>query len=126
MPTVLPLSTRSWLMVAGRLGLGVACLVAPRLVLRLLGFPDASPTARAFARMLGVRDLSMALVLLATATHPASHRRAMRIAGLVDLGDVAAVAAGAVGDPALRPAAVRNLPFAGGSALFSLLAARAE
>ena len=123
---MLPLSTRSWLMVGGRLGLGVACLVAPRLVLRLLGFPDGSPTERAFARMLGVRDVSMALVLLATATHPASHRRAMRIAGLVDLGDVAAVAAGAVRDPELRPAAVRNLPLAGGSAVFSLLAARAE
>ncbi len=123
---MLPLSTRSWLMVGGRLALAAACLAAPRLVLRLLGFPERSSTACAFARMLGVRDLSMALALLATATHPASHKRVMRIAGFVDLGDVAAVAVGAVGDPALRPAAARNLPFAGGSALFSLLAARAE
>lgn len=119
-----PLSTRSRLMVAGRLGLGAACVAAPGLVVRLLGFPDRSPTARTFARMLGVRDLAMGLVLLATAGDPQAHRRAVQIAGLVDLGDVAAIAAGAATDAGMRAAAVRNLPFAGGSALFCFLAAR--
>lgn len=119
-----PLSTRSRLMVAGRLGLGAACVAAPGLVVRLLGFPDRSPTARTFARMLGVRDLAMGLVLLATAGDPQAHRRAVQIAGLVDLGDVAAIAAGAATDGGMRAAAVRNLPFAGGSALFCFLAAR--
>ncbi|MEO5680492.1 MAG: DUF4267 domain-containing protein [Acidimicrobiales bacterium] len=120
-----PLSTRSQLMVAGRLGLGIACLAAPGLVVRLLGFPDRSGTASTFARMIGVRDLGVALFLLATAADPAAHRRAQQIAGLVDVGDVAAVALGAVGDSRLRTAAARNLPFAGTSAIFSFLAARA-
>ena len=47
------LTTQSQLMVAGRLGLAAGCLVAPDLVIRLLGFPERSSTVRTFARMLG-------------------------------------------------------------------------
>lgn len=119
-----PLSTRAQLMVAGRLGLAAACFAAPDLVVRLLGFPDRSATSRVLARMVGTRDLAVALVLLATAPDPAAQKKAMQIAGLVDVGDVLWVALGAARDPALRGAAVRNLPFAGGSAVFSFLAAR--
>ena len=118
------LTTRSQLMVAGRLGLAAGCLASPGLVVSLLGFPERSSTARTFARMLGVRDLAIALMLVSTAADSAAHKRAVQIAGLVDLGDVAAIALGAATDPALRPAAVRNLPFAGSSALFCFLAAR--
>jgi len=125
MPDVVRLSTRSQLMVAGRLGLAAGCLAAPGLVVRLLGFPDDSAAARTFARMIGVRDLAVALALVVTAADPAVHLRAVRIAGLVDVGDVAAVAIGALDDPGLRRAAARNIPFAGGSALFCFLAARA-
>lgn len=119
-----PLSTRTRLMVLGRLGLAAGCLTSPDLVAGVLGFPDRSPTTRAFARMLGVRDLAVALMLVATASDRDVHRRAVQIAGLVDLGDVVAVSVGAVRDPTMRAAAVRNLPFAGGSALFCFLAAR--
>lgn len=118
------LSTRSQLMVAGRLGLAAGCLVAPDLVVRLLGFPERSSTARTFARMLGVRDLAVALVLISTAGDSAGHRRAIQIAGMIDLGDVGAIALGAATDPRMRTAALRNLPFAGSSALFGFLAAR--
>ena len=123
MPGVPHLTTQSQLMVAGRLGLAAGCLAAPDLVIRLLGFPERSSTARTFARMLGVRDLAVALVLVSTAGDSAAHKRAVQIAGLVDLGDVAAIALGAA-DPGMRSAAVRNLPFAGSSALFCFLAAR--
>ena len=119
-----PLSTRSQLMVAGRLGLGVGGLAAPGLVARLLGFPERSTTTSTFARMLGVRDLAMGLVLMATAADPVTHRRAVQIAGLVDVGDAVAIAIAAARDRELRAAALRNLPFAGGSALFCFLAAR--
>jgi len=118
------LSTRTQLMVLGRLGLFGACVAAPDLVVGVLGFPDRSPTTRAFARMVGVRDLAIALVLVSTASDRAAHRRALQIAGLVDLGDVVCISMGAVRDPALRKAAISNLPFAGGSAVFSFLAAR--
>ncbi len=121
-----PLETRSKLMVLGRLGLAAGCFTAPDLVAGALGFPDRSPTTRAFARMLGVRDLAIGLVLVATASDAAVHRRAVQIAGLVDLGDVVAISVGAVRDPAMRSAALRNLPFAGGSALFCFLAARSS
>ncbi len=118
------LSTRSQLMVAGRVALGAGCLTAPGIVVRLLGFPERSASLRVMARMIGIRDLAVALVLVTTAADAAAHRRALQIAGLVDIGDVAAVAIGAAAYPELRPAAIRNLPFAGGSAVFSLLASR--
>ncbi len=63
-------------------------------------------------------------MLVATAADPTASRRALQIAGLVDVGDVVSISLGAARDPALRGAALRNLPFAGGSALFSFLAAR--
>jgi len=107
------------------MGLAAGCFTAPDVVAGLLGFPDRSATTRAFARMLGVRDLAVALMLVATASDPAVHKRAVQIAGLVDLGDVVAISLGATRDPAMRAAALRNLPFAGGSALFCFLAARA-
>ena len=108
------------------LTLSSGCLTSPDLVAGVLGFPDRSPTTRAFARMLGVRDLAVALVLVATASDDEVHRRAVQIAGLVDLGDVVSISIGAMADPRMRAAAVRNLPFAGGSALFCLLAARSS
>ena len=117
------LPTRSRLMVAGRVGLAAACLAAPDHVVRLLGFPDRSSTTRAFARMIGVRDLAIGLVLVATGPDRAVHRRAVLIAGLVDVGDALCVSVGAIRDPALRAAAIRNVPFAGSSALFCFLAA---
>lgn len=118
------LSTRTQLMVLGRIGLAVSCFVSPDLVAGVLGFPQRSPTTRAFSRMLGVRDLAVALMLLATASDDAVHKRAVQIAGLVDLGDVVSISIGAAVDPTMRKAALRNLPLAGGSALFCLLAAR--
>ena len=120
------LSTRSRLMVLGRVGLAASCFASPDLTAGVLGFPDRSPTTRAFARMLGGRDLAVALVLVATAADPALHRRAVQIAGLVDLGDVLAISLGAARDPTMRTAAIRNLPFAGGSALFCFFAARSS
>lgn len=118
------LSTRTQLMVLGRVGLAAGCFISPDLVAGVLGFPERSSTTRAFARMLGVRDLAVALVLVATAADDALHKRAVQIAGLVDLGDVLAISIGAAADPAMRKAALRNLPLAGGSALFCFVAAR--
>jgi hypothetical protein len=118
------LSTRTKLMVLGRVGLAVGCFTSPDLVASVLGFPERSPTTRAFARMLGVRDLAVALMLVATASDDVVHRRAVQIAGLVDLGDVVSISVGAIVDPTMRKAALRNLPFAGGSALFCFIAAR--
>jgi hypothetical protein len=118
------LSTRTKLMVLGRVGLAVGCFTSPDLVASVLGFPERSPTTRAFARMLGVRDLAVALMLVATASDDVLHKRAVQIAGLVDLGDVVSISVGAIVDPTMRKAALRNLPFAGGSALFCFIATR--
>ena len=118
------LPARTKLMVLGRLGLAAGCFAAPDVVASVLGFPQRSSTVRTFARMLGVRDLAVGLVLVATASDPVIHRRAVQIAGLVDVGDAVCISIGAARDPAMRKAAIRNIPFAGGSALFCFLAAR--
>jgi len=124
MPGVTSLPARTKLMVLGRLGLAAGCFAAPDVVASVLGFPQRSSTVRTFARMLGVRDLAVGLVLVATASDPVIHRRAVQIAGLVDVGDAVCISIGAARDPAMRKAAIRNIPFAGGSALFCFLAAR--
>ena len=110
-------------MAGGRFVLGALCLLAPTLVLRLLGFPERSTTAKTFARMLGVRDVAVGLLILATRDGGGTHKRALQVAGLVDVGDLAAITLAGLRDPALRKAAARNVPFAGGSALTSFLVA---
>jgi len=112
------------MMVLGRLALAGACMAAPDVVVGLLGFPERSSTTRTFARMVGGRDLAVALAIVATGAERTAHRRTLQIAALVDLGDVACISIAAARDPAMRAAAIRNLPFAGGSAAFSFLAAR--
>jgi len=118
------LSTRTKMMVLGRVGLAAACLAAPDRLIGMLGFPGRSTNIRTFTRMLGVRDLAVALVLLASPSDRSAQRRAIQIALVVDVGDVLCIALGAAQDPAMRAAAIRNLPLAGSSALFSYLAAR--
>jgi hypothetical protein len=118
-----PTATKVQAMAGGRFVLGALCLLAPTLVLKLLGFPERSTTAKTFARMLGVRDLAVGLVILATREDAAIHRKALQAAALVDLGDLAAISLAGLRDPALRRAALLNLPFAGGSAAATLLVA---
>ena len=113
------MDVRGWLMAGGRIGLGVACLSRPELVLRTLGFPDDTPTTRTFARMLGIRDMAVALALLGTAGDERRHRRLLVIAGLIDVGDAVAIAGAAAKDVRMALAAKLNVPMAAGSAAFS-------
>jgi len=115
---------RGQLMALGRFGLAAACFTTPDLLIGVLGFPGRSPTIRTFTRMLGVRDLAVALVLLAGGADRSAYRRAVQVALVVDIGDVLCISLAAARDPAMRSAAARNLPLAGGSALFSILALR--
>lgn len=119
------LSTPAQMMVAGRLGLAAACFVAPDLLVGVLGYPERSSALRNFTRMLGVRDLAVALMLLVAPSDRLVQRRAMQVALVVDVGDALCISLAAAKDPAMRPAAVRNVPLASASALFSYLASRA-
>ena len=80
-------------------------------------------TARTFARMLGVRDLALGLAIAATAHDAEAHRRTLQIAGLVDVGDVLSIAVAGARPGPMRAALLRNLPFAGGSAVASFVTA---
>ena len=110
-------------MVLGRVGLGLACLVAPGLCLRVLGFPDESRSARTLATMVGARDLTMAVCILAAAGDRVTLHRILQVCGGLDLADATIVGVAGARDRRFRRAALTNLPFAGGSALFSFVTA---
>lgn len=118
-----PLPAGAKAMILGRAGLALACFVAPGLCLKVLGFPDASSSARSLATMVGARDLAMALCVWAAADDRPTLHRVLQVCGAVDLADAAIVGVAGVRDPRLRRAALANLPFAGGSALLSFLTA---
>jgi hypothetical protein len=85
MPTSLP--GRALLLV--RLVLGTASWLAPRLVMRAIGFdPDRNPQAAYWARLFAVRDVVLGIGLLASR---GDARRLWWRCGMVcDLGDAAA------------------------------------
>jgi hypothetical protein len=77
---------------AARVGVGVALLVTPGVVGRLLvGAGGTGPVAKVFARGMGVRDLVLGLGVLAALDRGDPHARDwIRAAALSDLGDTAA------------------------------------
>jgi hypothetical protein len=76
----------------GRMGFGVALLLAPRLVAeRWLGEEYAArPAVRAIARSIGVRDLVMGAIALHTLDHPQVGPRWQATCAVVDTVDLLA------------------------------------
>ena len=76
----------------GRIGIGVAALVAPTVPLRPWVGRDFAwqPRAKLLARSLGARDLALGIGVLLALRHDAPVRGWVEGAGLADAGDVAA------------------------------------
>jgi uncharacterized membrane protein YfcA len=115
-----PLSARRTLAQA-RLAVGVATLVAPRLVARVMGIdPDANPATPYLARMFGARELFMAAPFLMPAPGLDEAELAAR-AVPVDAADaVASFAAGLRGYLPWRAALPATLIAAAGTYLGSV------
>ena len=84
----------AWAFAAGRILLGLAPFVAAAPLIRLLGFPPAhdNPSARLMARLFGVRDIGLGVLVIGCATDPVLLRLAILFNLCHDLGDLIAVA----------------------------------
>jgi hypothetical protein len=79
---------------AGRTGLGVTALIAPRLVAQpWIGEAAAQPLVKVLARALGGRDLALGLGALLAARHDQRLRGWVEAAALADLVDAAVTVA---------------------------------
>jgi len=74
----------------GRVAIGAALVVAPRLAAGWVGPDGERDSAAVLARALGVRDLAMGLIALHTATHPQVGPRWQRTLAGCDAVDLAA------------------------------------
>jgi hypothetical protein len=72
----------------GRVGLGAAAVLAPRLVTRmLLGKGHDAPATRMFARMLGARDIALGLGVVFALNHETPVRGWLEAGSVADSGD---------------------------------------
>lgn len=108
---------------AGRIGIGVAAVLATRPALRALGFGEADAAARSLARLTGGRDIALGLLALAARDDRRALRTATLIGAAVDASDALSLGV-AVRDPATRGAGAVGLASGGAAALVGLWAWR--
>ena len=109
---------------AGRIAIGAACVVAPRLAGAAWIGPDAHrPGTTVFARALGARDVLLGLMVLHTVDHPDVAPRWLSATAACDAVDCAAAAKVRDELPAGRGAF--GIALAGGSAAAGLTLSRA-
>lgn len=77
----------------GRIVLGLAPFVAARRGSRLMGFPadHDTPTARLMARLFGVRDVGLGVLVFYALAHPAVLSFVLLFNALTDFGDLLAI-----------------------------------
>ena len=94
---------------AGRICIGVALALAPKLALSGLGFRDHSPATIAVARIAGGRDIALGATMLLAAGDADRLRAAHLASAGVDAGDAAAFAGAlASGEESVRDAGMRG------------------
>lgn len=112
----------AWLLAGGRIVIGLAPIVAARATSRLLGFPEAhdNATTRLMARMFGVRDIGLGVLVIAGMRHPKLLLPPILLFNLaIDLADAAMIVLPLREDGPMRRAARNSLAFAlGGAALW--------
>lgn len=62
----------AWILAAGRIATGLAPIVAAPVSIKVLGFPPDhdNPTMRLMARLFGVRDIGLGVLVIAGMHHP--------------------------------------------------------
>jgi hypothetical protein len=108
---------------AGRVGIGVAALLAPGPVLRAFGFDGDDPGGRTLSRMTGARDLGFGLLTLGARGDSEALRRAALITGAADAVDCAAFGAAAARGEGLASTLVLSSLAGAGAAVGSCWAA---
>jgi hypothetical protein len=72
---------------AGRMALGLSALLAPGPALKALGFSEIDGTSVTLTRLLGTRDVAVALLTLAVRDDPGRLRTATAVSAAVDAAD---------------------------------------
>ena len=88
---------------AGLVTVGTGALIAPSLLSRVFGLPSDDPTAQAYMRAAGARDLILGAIVLTSFGDRPALRRTLAWASLIGLADAYAVFA--VRGPVLQHAA---------------------
>ena len=117
-----PLKAYAVGMATGRIVIGAAPIVAFEPTARFLGFPDEhdNPSARMAARLFGVRDIGLGVLVLATMDDSHDLSRVFLLNAMTDVADATVIAIPLVLDQGIDTAARRNMAFAlGGCALWS-------
>lgn len=98
----------------GRIALGLAPIVAAGPASRLLGFPAAhdNPTARAMARLFGVRDIGLGVLAFYAIAHPETASFLFLFNGAMDAGDLLMFAAPLLRRQGIDRAALTSAGFA--------------
>jgi uncharacterized protein DUF4267 len=91
MPSPSQIRVAALAMSAIRAGFGLVAIFVPEQAARLLGHPPAhvNPTARIFGGLFGVRELTLAAMVVAARDDQESLRRALTINAAADYGDAA-------------------------------------
>jgi 3-hydroxyacyl-CoA dehydrogenase len=108
---------------AGRIGIGVAAVLATRPALKVLGFDASDTSARALTRIAGGRDIALGLLTFAARDDREALREATATAAAVDLGDAIFFAI-AGRDPVAGRAAVQGILSGGAAAAVGAWAVR--
>jgi hypothetical protein len=98
-------------MVAGRVGIGSAALLATKPALQALGLDQTNSSARVLGRMAGARDITLAALQLRSIDDPDKLRDATLAAVAADAAD-AAIFLAAARHPELRRASALSAPLA--------------
>lgn len=103
-----------YLMATGRVIIGLAPFVAAEPTARLLGFPVAhdNPSARLFARLFGVRDIGLGMLVLAAMERPETLGFVLLFNAATDLGDGVAASIPLFGRHGIDTGARRTLALA--------------
>lgn len=98
----------------GRVVIGAAPIVAYEPSMKLLGFPEEhdNPSARLMARLFGVRDIGLGVLVASSQRDRRALRRAFALNIAMDLGDAAMIAAPLIADQGIDRAAGTSLAFA--------------
>jgi hypothetical protein len=100
----------------GRVAIGAALWLTPRLATRILGFDDPDARTLAVARIAATRDMAIGVWQLSSLDDPEQLAKASMSAAVCDVGDGVAFAL-ALRDPSTRTAGLRGVPLAAAAAL---------
>lgn len=123
MNTLIELNTLVYCLAAGRMILGLAPIIAAEPLSKLLGFPEAhnNPSTRLFARLFGVRDIGLGILVIFLLKDIELLRWGLIFNAFHDLADIGMIAIPLWRKQGMKKAALLCMMFACGGLISWLL-----